>query len=346
MSKLGMRVSWAIIIASSLFIAGYLLRYGRQAEGRPGASVPAASSQPSAGQTMPQAEPSRASLSTEQHAGPPAGPVTPPHPATGHTAGRPSAPQTPVSGDTGRPLSTQPTSAERSRLPPLPQPEANAPPPEEAPRIQMQEVTFDFGEVYQLEEVTHEFAFANTGKSTLTIGAITASCGCAVVTPSKKDFAPGEQGTIKVVFNAARYRDRVSKHIYVDTNDPVTPRVILTMTGVVKVEVEVTPTGIYTGRLKVGDSIERIVTITPVEVKSFNILGVKSDHPALTAEAQAAPDKPGAYQIKVRFGPVAKPERINAKVVIRTDLPHTKELSISVFGRVQEEEATDVPPAK
>jgi len=341
-----MRVSWAVIIASALFIAGYLLRYGRQAEGRPSSPVPAAAAQLSASQAIPEAQPSPALRPTKQQAGPPAGPLTPPHPAIGHTAGGPSAPHTPVSGGTGRPSSAQPVSAGPSRIPLPPKPQANAPPPEEAPRIQMQELTFDFGEIYQLAEVTHEFPFTSTGKSTLTIGAITASCGCAVVTPSKKDFAPGEQGIIKVVFNSLRYRDRVSKHIYVDTNDPVTPRVILTMTGVVKVELEVTPTGVYTGRLKVGDSIERIVTITPVEVKSFRILEVKSDHPALTAEAQPMADKPGAYQVKIRFGPVEKPERINAKVIIRTDLPHTKELSISVFGRVQEGEATDVPPAK
>ncbi len=344
MSRLGVRASWAVIIASALFISGYLLRYGRQAEGRPGTPGPPAF-HPSGRQAVSEAPPSPTAPPTERQPRPPVGAVTPPRPATGHTAGPPLAPQTSVSGGTDRSSSTQPVTAEPSRLPPRPQPEANAPPSEEAPRIQMQEVTFDFGEVYQLEEVTHEFAFTNAGTGVLTIGAITAFCGCAAVTPSKKDFAPGEQGTIKVVFNALRYRDRVSKHIYVDTNDPVTPRVILTMTGVVKVEVEVTPTGIYTGRLRVGDSIERIVTITPVEVKSFNILEVRSDHPALTAEAQAAPDKPGAYQIRVRFGPVAKPERVNAKVIIRTDLPHTKELSISVFGRVQEE-GTDVPPAK
>jgi len=349
MSKLGVRVSWAVILFSLLFIAGYLVRGGRRAEGR--AAAPPVVAPAPAGQAVPgRASPGKQAPVTSEVSGRQTTAAhlnerALVHPETGPGAPNPTGSKPAASGAMGPSPTAQPVSAKPSRLPPPPQPDANAPAPEDAPHIQMQETTFDFGEIYQMEEITHEFVFTNTGKGTIAIGNITASCGCTVVTPSKKELAAGEQGTLKVTFKAGRYRDRVTKHIYVDSNDPATPRVILTMTGVVKIEVEVTPTGIYTGRLKVGQSLEQLVTITPVEVKSFKILEIKTDHPALSAEAQPIPDKPGSYQVRVRLGPMEKAERINAKVIIHTDLPHTKELSIAVFGRVEEPTASNPPPA-
>lgn len=231
-------------------------------------------------------------------------------------------------------LSSAPT-----RVPPAPPP--SKVPPEKAPRIEVEGTTFDFGEMYQMEEVTHEFTFTNRGKGTLTIRNITATCGCTAATPSKREFAPGEHGTIKVTFHSKRFRDRVTKHVYVDTNDPVTPRTVLTVTGVIKVEVEVKPSSIYIGRLEVGEVVNRTLIITPVAVKKFKVLWVKTNHPALTARVEPMRKKPGAYRLKVRFGPLAKPGKINAKVTVHTDLPHAKDLSISVFGRVVEPTQAD-----
>jgi hypothetical protein len=194
--------------------------------------------------------------------------------------------------------------------------------------------------LYQDQEVSHDYAFTNTGKSLLTITRVTSSCGCTAAMPSKKEFAPGESGSIKVTFKSGRYRDRVTKHVTVDSTDPVQPRVSLTLTGIVKSELDVVPSGIYIGSLRLGESTERSVTLSPVEVKKFAILEVKSDDPLVRVSTPkpGPADKPGSYQLQIQFGPAEKVGRLNAVVTVRTDLPHTKDVRIAVFGRIVEKE--------
>jgi hypothetical protein len=229
---------------------------------------------------------------------------------------------------------------------PAPAPPSQTPPPADAPRITFPETVYDFGTMWQDQEVTHEYAFSNTGKSALKINTVTSSCGCTAALPSKKEFAPGESGTIKATFRSGRYRDRVTKHINVDSGDPVQPRLVLTLTGIVKAELDVLPSGLYVGSLRIGESAERSVTLSPVEVKKFTILEVKADSPLLQVSApEPGPaGKEGSYQLKVKFGPADKVGRVNATVIVRTDLPHTKEVIISVFGRIVEKEPPSAQP--
>jgi len=241
------------------------------------------------------------------------------------------------------PTTRQPPRVLRSS-PPV---DEDAPPLEDSPRIQFSETDFDFGSMYQQDELTHEFTFTNVGKDTLKVSRVRTTCGCTAGVPSKQELAPNEKGTIKVTFRSGRYRNRVTKRIYVDTNDPVEPRAILTLTGEVKVEVDVSPSGVYLGRLKTGETVERSVDLTPVEVESFKVVEVKTNHPVLHAEhSPAVVGQKAGYVIKIRFGPCEKAARVNARVTVSTDLAHAKELVISVFGRVVEAQAANVQPPK
>jgi hypothetical protein len=210
---------------------------------------------------------------------------------------------------------------------------------ESSARIQFSETSFDFGSMYQNEEVTHLFTFRNVGNSVLKIEKVKSSCGCTAALPEKKELPPGGETTVKVTFRSGTMRDRVVKHVYVDSNDPVEPRVTLTIEGVVKVEVDLSPKGLYVSDLSVGETTERAVELTPVEVKSFKILSVTSDNPAVrVTEVQPLPDKRPGFKLIVRLGPLDKPGRINAKVTVKTDLPHTKEILVPVYGKVVSQE--------
>jgi hypothetical protein len=68
----------------------------------------------------------------------------------------------------------------------------------------MQETTFDFGKIPQGKPVTHIFDAVNTGKDSLRISNVQASCGCT--TPEwerEKVQAAGEKTKITVGYNAA-----------------------------------------------------------------------------------------------------------------------------------------------
>lgn len=348
-------MSWLVTIASLAFMAGYLVRYGNPATGQSASAsqqpvVAPPGGTPAAGPAAPvqaapapsvaaAAAPRVTAISSSSAKKKPALSPSEGQPAAVPTA---EAPGQPAGGTETAPPQTTPQSSPGPASPPSPQ----SPPPEDAPRITFPETVYDFGVMWQEQDVTHEYAFTNTGKSVLKISRVTSSCGCTAALPSKKEFGPGESGTIKVTFRSGRYRDRVTKHINVDSGDPVQPRVVLTLTGIVRVELEVVPSGVYIGSLRIGEATERSVTLSPVEVKKFTILEVKANSPLVqvSAPGPGPAGKQGSYQLKIRYGPADKVGRVNAKVIVRTDLPHTKDVSISVFGRIVEKEPPSAQP--
>jgi hypothetical protein len=73
--------------------------------------------------------------------------------------------------------------------------------------------------------------FTNKGKSDLIIRKVRAGCGCTAIAPTKTVLKPGESGTVKAVFDSRGQRGRQNKGITVVSNDPVSPTVILRITG-------------------------------------------------------------------------------------------------------------------
>ena len=100
-----------------------------------------------------------------------------------------------------------------------------------APKISIDNNTFNFNEINQGVTIEHEFTLTNAGKSDLHIRKITASCGCTTVNPQTNVIKPGESTTLKVVFNSAGKVGNQNKSITLITNDPVKTREVLWVKG-------------------------------------------------------------------------------------------------------------------
>ena len=98
------------------------------------------------------------------------------------------------------------------------------------PKIQMNEESFDFGEMQQGESVTHDFVLKNIGDANLIISTAKGSCGCTVPEWPKEPIAKGEQATIKVTFNSAGKSGKQNKKVTLVTNAIPNTKVI-TITG-------------------------------------------------------------------------------------------------------------------
>ncbi len=103
------------------------------------------------------------------------------------------------------------------------------------PSIKFEKEKIDFGKVKQGKVMTHVFKFVNEGDSTLSIKRVRTSCGCTAVLISKKEVLPGKSGEVKVTFNTRGYANKVSKYIYVDSNDPSQPSKRLTVSANIEV---------------------------------------------------------------------------------------------------------------
>jgi hypothetical protein len=99
-----------------------------------------------------------------------------------------------------------------------------------APVFKTASSTVDLGKIPG--SVTKEvvFSFKNDGKRGLIIRHIRSTCGCTAIQPGDivgKEIKPGESGVIKASFNSGAYKGKVTKAIYVYTNDPRNSEVML-----------------------------------------------------------------------------------------------------------------------
>lgn len=100
---------------------------------------------------------------------------------------------------------------------------------ERAPVFKLAKTTIDLGIIKGSTANEVEFKFTNAGKSDLIIRHVRSTCGCTAVQggPQGVGIKPGESNSIKAVFSSGSYKGRVTKAIYVYTNDPMNSEVVL-----------------------------------------------------------------------------------------------------------------------
>jgi hypothetical protein len=100
---------------------------------------------------------------------------------------------------------------------------------ENAPVFKVESTTVDLGKIKGSTQNEVEFKFKNEGKSDLLIRFIRSTCGCTAVQQGNQGVGikPGDSSSIKAVFNSGSYSGKVTKAIYVYTNDPKNSEVVL-----------------------------------------------------------------------------------------------------------------------
>ncbi len=103
------------------------------------------------------------------------------------------------------------------------------------PSIYFPEDSWDFGEITPDELPTHIFKFKNIGDEVLIIKGTRVSCeSCIDPLISIKELNPGEENELKITVNSLDMIGRFTKRVYVESNDPVNPRVAVTVSGFIK----------------------------------------------------------------------------------------------------------------
>ncbi len=98
-------------------------------------------------------------------------------------------------------------------------------------RAVFKEVAWDFGTVRQADVLTHEFVFKNTGDATLVVERVETTCGCTAAIVSANRIEPGREGRIKVSLDTHGYAGRMTRYIYLISNDNDNDRRELSVTA-------------------------------------------------------------------------------------------------------------------
>lgn len=106
------------------------------------------------------------------------------------------------------------------------------------PKIVFGEERFDFGTVVQGDPTVHTYRFRNEGDALLRLLDVRAGCQCTTFGDWKqfKEVPPGGEGTITVKLDTAKFKSgkETTKHTDVTSNDPVRPKVKLSLVATVQ----------------------------------------------------------------------------------------------------------------
>src|SRR5262245_60899681 len=142
-------------------------------------------------------------------------------------------------------------------------------------------------------------------------------------------IAPGEEARITLEWDTNDVKGEVRGEAVLRLNDPDQPTVTLTLSGVVKLPVEVRPFPAVFFSVWKGESAERRVTIVHNEERPLNILGLKPDGNHFVASLQTV--EPGmTYSLLVKIPPETPPGRYTEAVYLESDHPALPRLKIAV----------------
>lgn len=224
--------------------------------------------------------------------------------------------------DKAKPVVDQPKAAAKSE-PNESVPKTEGPRPA---KITFAKTVHDFGSIGPKTKNTCKFEFTNAGGEILKIKKIHAPCGCTVPTLTKKEYAPGESGSIKVTFSSSRRQGKTVKYIYVHSNDKKNPKAKLAVKGTVKVRVAHEPKKLNLSLRQENAGCPKIM-ITSLDNRPFAIKRFKSTADCITADVNSSVEAAEfVLEPKVNMDKLKK--TLNGKVEIKLTHPQCRAVSI------------------
>jgi len=192
--------------------------------------------------------------------------------------------------------------------------------------------TIDLGDMYQGQKVGKTITITNIGGDTLKITGVKAQCGCTAALIDKSEVAPRDSAKLDITFDSHAYLGKVTKQVYISSNDTSNSKVTLNLTANVIQVLKLTPPYFGFDNAKVDSEYVRTVTISnPSQEKTVNITSVdtKLEHVRVSLEKNSL--KPGEQaELKVYFKPV-KTGSWQGTVEVNTDHPLQPKFDVKVY---------------
>jgi hypothetical protein len=189
----------------------------------------------------------------------------------------------------------------------------------DAPRIVMESVEHDFGEIGPETSHKAEFRFTNKGTAPLKIGLVRSCCG--VVTKgvqAGQTYAPGETGVLELDYRATAQPGSMRRNLYIQSNDPVQSVVTLTIKATIALRVRCEPSSLRLF-LRQDNAGAGDITLTSLDGRPFAIKAFRA-----TGKASRADFDPRVEATEFVLKPIADMERLsrNLRGQISIDLTH------------------------
>jgi hypothetical protein len=214
------------------------------------------------------------------------------------------------------------------------------------PQIHLPDDTWDFGRVEQGQSLDHVFTFKNTGNAPLLIEKVRTTCGCTAALVSDKKLEPGEKGELKVTLNTRGFEGRITKYVYLESNDKKNPRTQLKISADIDVpprpKIELDKYSHDLGLLLEGEEIQ---VFTTIENKGERELHIRFSHEEADffLKGKKAPalikiSSRKKANIEIRLPSSGRTGMIREYIMIRSNDPVRSSMSLYLSGYVVSEE--------
>jgi hypothetical protein len=215
-------------------------------------------------------------------------------------------------------------------------PPATADKPAAAPKIEFDKMVYDFGSTSLVQSLAGTFTFSNKGDGPLELKQPTTSCGCTVAKLKSDKLAPGETGELSFTLSVAGMsRGRAEKHITVQSNDPQSPAVNLTVKAEIMPVFDYNPQAVMLGDMHKGETTNVTIQVKRIDGKPLNLTKVEpmSNAGVVRPKLVAAEGTNDSAQIEVEVMAEGTPRRFNESVKVFGDNPNQPVFNIPVSGR-------------
>jgi hypothetical protein len=242
-------------------------------------------------------------------------------------------------------------------LQPFPQPPASDQPLLFAgePKLVFEKTTHDFGKIPDTDKVSAEIKFRNNGGGVLRISNVQAGCGCTVTELAKREYQPGESGSINVVFDPHGKIGAQSKSVTITSNDPGAPSMQLTLMCNIQALVMIDPRIVSMPTITKRTAQSQVIRVSG-RTPDFAVTGIainpvaKIDDAGKTSmvlpdwlevkigETKAAivdGDQVRQTELTVTVKANAPVDRVNQSFVIKTNDSRAKDQNVQIVGEVQ-----------
>lgn len=206
------------------------------------------------------------------------------------------------------------------------------------PRAVFKSTARDFGKVKQGDVLNHEFVFKNEGNATLVIERVETTCGCTAALASDQKVPPGKEGKIKTTFDTRGYSGRMTRYIYLVSNDAAGERTELSLTA----EIEVPPAAridVDKYNVEMGLCLEGETPVARIVIKSAGEreLKVEMAHENVKFFSGGRPLPSPLFlptgesrEIELRFPPQSRTGVVRDYILLKSNDPVRSTLSIYV----------------
>jgi hypothetical protein len=210
-----------------------------------------------------------------------------------------------------------------------------------APQLVVVDAVRDLGKIQRGERAEVEFTLENRGEGPLKIKSAQPACGCTVAS-FDAEIAPGGSGHVRAWLDSSTLAGAVAKSITVVSNDPASPRAVLTIKAEIVTFVTVSPAFARVLQVRSQPAAPTVVQLWSGDGTPVEVLEVQAPEPWIVAYARrAAPGELRAegpadqWRIEVELLPDAPLGPLADKLVVRTSHPRQSEVEIPLSGFVR-----------